>query len=185
LLLGTLIHLGFKQASAQFHTSEYVQCYFDNENGINLILFDSINGSPVDTLPRLSHDMCWYVLTLSENDRNWFKVEQISALPLCREHPRDGSEDNYKGLWVQSGNLFVDTPDMDLPADMGIKFYKEPDLNSKVVFKSGKFKKTRLIAVSGNWAKVQFRSAGKKRTGWLQKDDQCASPWTSCPKITE
>ena len=38
----------------------------------------------------------------------------------------------------------------------GIKFFKNPNLNSDIVYQSEKFMETELIEINGLWAKVSF-----------------------------
>ena len=183
-LILSLILLSFKYSSPKFQIPEYVECYFDKENKLDLVLFDSINGSSFDTLQDLTEEMCWYKLAVSENYDDWFKIENVSVFPACMDHPVNKRIDGYQGKWIKTFNLCINIADMDLPVGQGIKFYSEPNLNSKIVFTSGKFQKTRLIEIQKNWAKVKFQSEGKDIIGWLQKGDQCPYPWTSCPKST-
>ena len=75
----------------------------------------------------------------------------------------------------------INIADIDVEPKNGVKFYKRPDLTSDIAYQSGKLLETELIEINGLWAKVSFLVNGNRIIGWLQRKDQCAYPWTSCP----
>jgi len=149
-----------------------------------MYLYSEPESAVKDTLLALEQEMCWYRLFISESKNNWFKIESIMVMPSCRDHFVSKCDSCYKGMWIRGENLKINIADLNVKPVNGIKFFEEPNLSSEVIYSSGKFLKTDLIEVKGNWAKVRFEAENKTYTAWLQKADQCSLPWTSCPKIT-
>ena len=175
----------FGQSYSKYYNTELVECYFDKRNNQNIYLYSEPDGNLLDSLINLENDFCWYRLSITESKNGWFKVNSINAMPDCHENQVNKCDSCYTGMWVKGVNLKINIADLNVEPVNGIKFFEQPDLESKVVYHSGNFLVTELIKVKGNWAKVRFIADEKIHLGWLQKADQCSFPWTSCPKTTD
>ena len=83
--------------------------------------------------------------------------------------PGDNEDANdfkkYKDSWILAKNLKINIADLNVSQENGIKFFKNPNLNSDIVYQSEKFMETELIEINGLWAKVSFITNGEKKIG--------------------
>ena len=147
----------------------------------SISIYNEPNETKVGELNPLTEKYCWYKIAISDSKNGWLKIENVLALPGCGEKEVINDFEKYKGSWISAKNLKINIADLDVEPKYGVKFYEKPDLTSDLIYQSGKFLETELIEISGLWAKVAFVVNGKKIIGWLQRKDQCAYPWTSCP----
>ncbi|WP_299443212.1 hypothetical protein [uncultured Aquimarina sp.] len=170
------------QTKTKFFYDDYVECYFDNTSSDSLVIYDNIKGKSIMSL-KIDYKKIrtqWYKIAIKESRNGWAKIQNLMVGP--------GKEDSINkklastfNMWVKLKNLKINIADMSLPDSLGVPFYQKPDLNSELVCKSGKFLKLELIDTDGLWAKVSFTHNKNKYTGWIERKNQCAYPWTSCP----
>lgn len=160
---------------------DFVECYFDNSSLDSLIIYDSIDGKQITSLKikKGSERLKWYKIAIKETKNGWAKIESIMIVP--GGSPLNGELKIYKNNWIKLENLKINIADMSLPDSLGIPFYSEANLNSEVITKSGKFLQLTLIETHEFWAKVSFTKNGIKYIAWIERKNQCAYPWTSCP----
>ena len=174
-----------KEKSVDFKdvNNDFVECYYSKNTKEKLKIFDNFEGDVMKELPLLEKNY-WYKLAIKESKKGWFQIANISIIPSGEEGKVFSEKSKFNNKWVNTNLLNIDIADMKTTPDNGVWFFKQPNLKSKIIYKSGKFLKTNLIAISGNWAKVKFSVDGNEYIGWLNKKDQCPYPWTSCPKTS-
>jgi SH3-like domain-containing protein len=89
-------------------------------------------------------------------------------------HGDTGEEFNGTG-WVFATMLATGTkgfPNYDSPA----KLYSTPSKKSKVLMQIPAENEVVILDCRGNWAKVSYKGT----SGWLARDNQCGSPFTTC-----
>ncbi len=179
ILIIFLISLNLSAQKIFFH--DFVECYYPAEENEPIQIYDSRKGNLIAELRPLSTPNSWYKFAISESKNGWLKIENIIILPNYDEYELNSNIKKFKGSWILSKRMKINIPDLNVDTENGINFYQEPNLNSHVIFQSGKFLRTDLIEIKELWAKVSFMNKGVKIIGWLQRKDQCAYPWTSCP----
>ena len=174
--------MGLSQADEKIFYEEHVECYFDNTTPDSLIIYNEIDGDFITKLKiKSGHErLRWYKIAIAEAKDGWVKIENIRRVP----GPDDTiniSLNAIKDKWIKIDHLKINIADMSLPDSLGVPFYSEPNVNSKLICKSGKFLSLNLLATSGLWAKVSFMHNGTNYIAWIQRKHQCAYPWTTCP----
>lgn len=163
----------------------FVECYYSKNLNEPILIYKYPNGILIHELKPLINDSSWYKFAISESKSGWLKIENILILPECNDRQFNNNFEQYKGNWILAKNLKINISDLDVESRSLIKFFENPNLNSNIVYKSDKFLETELIEIIGLWAKVNFVINGVSMSGWLQRKDQCAYPWTSCPFQSE
>ena len=177
---------GYSQNTLGNPTENSVKCYFDNSMS-SLILYDAINGekSKILNVSETGQKTQWFLITVGQIKNDWVQMKEISFFDLLGSIFKTDSINRElsknKGKWLKLDNLKINTPDISVPDSLGIPFYSEPDLNSEIICKSGTFLILRLLDVHETWAKVSFTHNKINYMGWIEKENQCAFPWTSCP----
>ncbi|MEP5602978.1 MAG: hypothetical protein ABJL44_18345 [Algibacter sp.] len=184
LIILTSINLS-AQKSSEIFFSDFVECYYSNKETEPILIYENLNEKVIAELRPLKELNCWYKFSISESKDGWLKIENIIVLLSCRENELNKNIELYKGKWILASKMKINISDLDVEPKNGVKFYKKPDLTSDLAYQSGKFLETELIEINGLWAKVSFEVNGIKVIGWLQRKDQCAYPWTSCPYQTD
>jgi len=163
----------------------FVECYYDSKINTPILIYKGPNGKIIDELKPLKETNCWYKFAISESKDGWLKIENLIILPSCRDNILNKNIEKYKGKWVLAKNIKISIADLDMKNGNGVKFFKKPNLKSEIIYISGKFLEAELIEINELWAKVSFLTNNKTTKGWLQRKDQCAYPWTSCPYIED
>lgn len=173
LVLFTLTGNGLFAQDTTFFLDK-VQCYYESQKKEPLLIYDSINDLDADTLDYLYTPFCWYVLAISESKDGWLKIYDLTAMPGCDESNDGKLYYVLPEMWVRCENMRIGSP------EAGFKLYENPDVNSKIACNVKNFVEVSLIGIHGTWARVSFEQNGKIVKGWMKREDQCASPWTSC-----
>jgi len=180
LLLAPLF--GLSQTNFQIFYNDFVECYFDNSSQDSLCIYDSINGKNLLSLKIEDRykKRLWYKIAIKESKNGWAKIENIMFVP--------GMDDslntvllNHKTHWIKIENLKLDAQEVWGPDSLGRKYFSEPNTQSEIILKSAKHHHLSLIGTEGLWAKVSFIHNDKKYVAWIEKENQCAYPWTACP----
>lgn len=125
------------------------------------------NGTIVAKLP--SEDGC--MITVHKPENGWWRVLGNTAIIPDSSVNITTAETE---CWVHYSVIGETTKSQNL------KLYSNPDTNSTVIATiSDEEALVNPIAVSqdGNWQKVKYG----KSTGWMQSDDLCGNPFTTCP----
>lgn len=162
------------QDSSRFQYRDVVEAYYDNQNTMPLHIYDSVNGKIVDTLVPINTENTWYKIAIIESDYGWFKIKNISKLP---NDPKNYGYDNH---WVKASGFLITVDNYD--ENHRVYLYDEPFKTANKIHKVDNFQLVNVIETSDLWAKVNFMVGKKNIMGWLPFKDQCAYPWTTCPK---
>lgn len=101
------------------------------------------------------------------NNKGWFFIDGAYKDDLKDILKKDG--------WVAAsmlGTAAQSTPDSNAPATL----YATPSKKSKKVGSVPAEGGVKILDCDGGWIKASY----KGKTGWLSKDNQCPSPWTTC-----
>ncbi|MDG5491628.1 hypothetical protein [Psychroserpens sp. SPM9] len=167
----------FAQEDDQLHYLDLVESYYDKQTKQPLFIYDRMNGKIIDTLHNIDDKHAWYKIAILDSDYGWFKIKNIQRLP--------GSYKNYdhENHWVRSTNFLIS---VDVYGENHRAYlYDEPRKSSNKIHKIDSFKRVNVLETNDLWAKVSFVVAKKEVIGWLSFKDQCAYPWTTCPKYDE
>ena len=157
---------------------DFVECFYPQKETEPIIIYSKPNGKKISELKPLENNHCWYKFAISKSKKGWLKIENIIVLPGCEKNELNKNVGKYKGKWILEGKMEIFLPDSD---SVQMNFYEKPDKESKVVFTASDYLSTKLIGVSGKWAKLKFNYKGKEIIGWLEEKYQCSYPWTNCP----
>lgn len=172
---------GFSQSTRKVFYDTHVECYFDNKALDSLVIYDSIDGKAIKSL-KIDEQWqrnLWYKIAIQETKDGWAKVENIMVAP--GRNDSINSTLSFHNKWVKTKYLKINTKGSSSPYSHGILFYLKADTASRVILKTGSFLELNLIETKGLWAKVSFVLDERKYTGWLERNNQCAYPWTICP----
>lgn len=164
----------FAQDSNKLHYLDFVESYYDRETKKPLYIYDNINGKIVDTLVSTESKNSWYKIAILESDYGWFKIKNIQRIPDVYKNY------GYENYWVKASNFLITINSYN--ENRRVYLYDEPTKASNKIHKTDSFQLVNIIETSELWAKVSFVVGKKTVTGWLNYQDQCAYPWTTCPK---
>ncbi len=182
LILILLISLSSSaQKISDIFFSEFVECYYSNKETEPICVYEKPNGKIITELSPLTESHCWYKFAISDSKNGWLKIENLIVAPGCRENKLNENIKLYKDKWILANKMKINISDLDVKPENGVKFYKNANSKSDLVHRAGKFIETKLIEINGLWAKVSFLVDENRIIGWLERKDQCAYPWTSCP----
>ncbi|WP_262732794.1 hypothetical protein [Gaetbulibacter sp. NE] len=164
----------FAQDNDQMHYLEFVESYYNKESKQPIYIYDDIDGRIVDTLYNNESKYSWYKIAIIESSYGWFKIKNIQRLPDAYKNY------DYENHWVKSSGFLVS---VDVYGDNHkVYLYDLASKTSNKIHKISNFQKVNIIEISDLWAKVSFNVGKKSVSGWLSFKDQCAYPWTTCPK---
>lgn len=173
LLLFCSLNL-FAQKSDKLHYTNLVEAYYDKNTTHPIYIYDSINGTIVDTLKHIETKNCWYKIAIIDSEYGWFKIKNIQRLPNAYKNY------GYENHWVKTSDFLVS---VDLFSESHrVYLYDEPSIESNKIHKIDSSKSVHIIETNDLWALVSFKVGKKRVEGWLNFKDQCAYPWTTCPK---
>ena len=159
------------------YIDEFANAYFDKKSKNPIIIYDTIDGVPIDTLYNSNEKQCWYQIIINDGQEGWLRIESIRKIPGCIPNEKEEEKlGTYVGHWVKSENFIVD-----IQGYHEVSLYKHSDIKSKIVFRTAEYTQCHVLDVNSNWIKVWFEVDGKKIIGWLKPEDYCAWPWTACP----
>lgn len=128
-------------------------------NGLNV---RSGPGKEFDILGRIMPDDDGVIIDIISSSGTWMLIE----------NPQTVSGDT-----AYEGEGWVFAPLLATTTRMKTKLYSQPNLKSKSLANLAGEEEYKLVACTGQWAKIQV---GKKQ-GWLAPDAQCGNPVTTCP----
>jgi hypothetical protein len=140
----------------------------DSEFKGELNLLESPKGKVLVKLKNNIKREDYILLKIKDEKAGMFYV---SASYAMKGHIADG--------WIQKGNeISIFSRAYDQPLEL----YASPDPHSKVesVIKKYSPQSMKVVGCSGQWLRVETLIEGKKYSGWLSPDMQCANPYTTC-----
>ena len=185
ITLVLVFHVIHAQQEFEVFQTEFVECFPEYKNGESFEIFDKIEGTVIAKFEALKKENCYYKFAIAESQGGWLKIANFMVAPGCQDHSINNDIEFFKGNWIKSDIMKIDIADLDVDPQNGIKFYANPDRNSEIVFQSGQYLSTNLIEVKGLWAKVVFAIDNEIISGWLERSNQCAYPWTTCTNMED
>lgn len=164
----------FAQKSDEIHYDQLVEAFYDQETKKPLYVYDSINGTIVDTLMNSDSENSWYKIAILSSDYGWFKIKNIQRLPNSYKNY------GYENHWVKTSDFLITVASFD--ENHSIYIYEEPTIKSNKIHKIDSAKSIHIIETSDLWAMVSFVVGKKTVNGWLSYKYHCAYPWTTCTK---
>ncbi|WP_460218911.1 SH3 domain-containing protein [Psychroserpens sp. MEBiC05023] len=164
----------FAQDKTKFHYLEVVESYYDNTTDRPIYIYDSTDGNIVDTLYNVDDKYAWYKIAISESDYGWFKIKNIQRLPSSYK------DFDYEDYWVRTSGFLININSYD--DSHYVYIYDLPSTEANKIHKLDRFQRVYVTEIDGKWSKVKFKVGNKVVEGWLGFKDQCAYPWTTCPK---
>lgn len=158
--------------------NEFVEAYYPKNTSKPVLVYNRYGGDVVDTLYEGTKYQ-WYVFALSESKPDfWFRIENVFFGPDDYQYDFH----NLKGKWLCTDQLLINFSDKDdnMAAEEGVWVFADHNITSQVVYQTAAFRRTRLLSVWKNWAKVSIDVRGGEIEGWIEKPDQCSAPWTNC-----
>ena len=163
----------FAQEGDKIHYENLVEAYYDNNTKRPLYIYDSVNGTIVDTLKPIEAKNSWYKIAIIDSEYGWFKIKNIQRLPNL--HTNYG----YENHWVKTSDFLISVDSFN--ENHRVYLYDEPTDKSNKIHKIDSWQSVHIIETSDLWTMVSFKVGKKRVNGWLNFKDQCAYPWTTCP----
>lgn len=164
----------FAQDNVKFHYRDFVESYYDKSNRKPIYIYNSKNGDIIDTLSNVDDKNSWYKIAIIDSEYGWFKIKNIQRLPSSYQ------DFGYENHWIKNQGFLITVDNYD--TNHHVYLYDEPTQWSNKIHKVDNFQLVTLIETTDLWAKVSFMVGKEKVEGWLNFEDQCAYPWTTCPK---
>ncbi|WP_299336553.1 hypothetical protein [uncultured Psychroserpens sp.] len=162
------------QDQVQFHYTNLVESYYDKTNAKPIFIYNAKNGKIVDTLSNVEDKNSWYKIAILDSEYGWFKIKNIQRLPSSFK------DFDYEDHWVKTQGFLIAVDNYDV--NHHVYLYDEPTKYSNKIHKVDNFQLVAVAETTDLWAKVSFMVGKEKVEGWLSFEDQCAYPWTTCPK---
>jgi hypothetical protein len=180
LFLSLIMLSSYSQNQEKIFYNDFVECYFNNETSDSLKIYDKIDGVLLATLKINQDDerYKWFKIAIQKSQNGWAQIENIMQAPISDDSTN--SLMSYKNKWIPIQHLKINTTSMDSHDSLGVPFYKLPNINSDLVIKSGKYLTLSLLETNDLWAKVSFVKNEIEYIAWIERKNQCASPWTIC-----
>jgi SH3-like domain-containing protein len=160
----TLFSAGYSQKNAKScDIKGYV--FDDDANGLNVRATPDKNGRVLSRLKKGAGDIS--VDIIGSSGTGWVKITNAW-------HGEDGELFNDKG-WVFASLLATGTKGSP-NYDSSVKLYSAPSKNSKALKEIRSEEEVIVLDCTGTWAKVKYF----KTIGWLARENQCGSPFTTC-----
>jgi len=164
----------FAQDKEKLHYLDYVESYYSKDTKKPLYIYDGINGKVVDTLINIEAKNSWYKIAIIDSEYGWFQIKNIQRLPNAYKNY------DYKNHWVRTSGFLISVDNYG--DNQRVYLYDEASETANKIHKIDNFQRVNVIETRDLWAKVSFMVGKKTVTGWLSFKDQCAYPWTTCPK---
>jgi hypothetical protein len=151
----------------------FTRAYFDKKSSTELIIYDTINGTPIDTI-ELKGEYCHCIIDINQSQEGWLRIDTLMQMPGC-----PNASDlvvNYRNHWVKAENFLVDIHEY-----IEISIYSLPDTNSEIVINVKDYYNCKVLQTNKNWVKVSFIKNEQLIIGWLKPGNYCPYPWTTCP----
>lgn len=163
-----------QQSQDTMHYADLVEAYYNKAVDQPIFIYDAINGTIIDTLKRVDSKYSWYKIAIKESEYGWFKIKNIQRLPDLYQNFQ------YENYWVKNIDFLISVDNFG-PSHR-VYLYDEPSNNANKIHKIDSFQRVNVTEISDQWALVNFKIGKKYVSGWLRHEDQCALPWTTCPK---
>ena len=135
-----------------------------------VLVFDKPDGKIISSISNDSINEDYITLTISDVQNDFYKVTLSLSV----------SETSKSG-WISKNN-YIGTYARNYSDDISLKLYSQPDKKSEIesVVNMWIPELYTIVDCKGDWVKVKLIYKGKLYTGWLEKEMQCANPYTTC-----
>ncbi len=129
-------------------------------------VFDKPYGQVIDSIANDSINEDYLVITITETHKDYFKLSFAETQKIG---------------WIKKEN-YIGTYARNYQDGTKLKLYSQPDKTSKVESVVNEWIQDLYVILDckGDWVKVKLTYKNKTYTGWLEKEMQCANPYTTC-----
>jgi len=133
-------------------------------------IYDKPNGKIVDSIANDLLNEDFLVLTIMDIKNGFFSVS--IKRPIANLE---------KSGWINSES-YIGTYARNYSVNITLNLYSLPTKDSKIESSVKKWieKLYRITDCKGNWLKVKISHENMTYSGWLEKEMQCANPYTYC-----
>jgi len=163
-----------QQANDKIHYPNLVEAYYNKDTHHPIYIYDSVNGKIIETLRNIDNTSSWYKIAIIDHEYGWFKIKNIQRLP------NEYANYKYENYWVKASDFLVNIHIYD--ETHRVYLYDEPSEISNRIHKIDSYQVAEITEISDLWALVNFEVGKKVVSGWIKFKNQCAYPWTTCPK---
>ena len=168
ILLLTIAHFKTEgQSSSKCNCKALVDVEYKKE----IVVFDKPNG---EVLKRIMHNIKeedFLILTIRKDSLDYFYVDISYSI---RENT------NTRG-WIKKTNA-IGIYARNYSLGEKLNLYSRPNLTSKIISTIPEWTNQLYVITkcSQEWAYVKIKYKGQLKEGWLQPDEQCDNPYTTC-----
>jgi hypothetical protein len=133
-------------------------------------IYDKVDGIIIDSISNDSLNEDFVVMSISDFQKGFFHVRLQHTI---KEISKCG--------WIKA-NKYIGTYARNYEDDIILNLYVDPEKNSKVETNVSRWipELYEITDCKGNWLKVRLNYVDKSYSGWLEKEMQCANPYTTC-----
>ena len=156
-------------SSSDFHTK--TEAFIPHNLDSFTYFYSNPNGDIIDSLKSTKKHQ-WIIVTIDSVNADWVKLKKVVFAPEDSSIP---SPPNLKDTWIPITELYTQLND---PVKT-FKIHESPSEQST----SHEYKTVKLLnifEIKEDWLKVEFVIQGYKYSGWINKFNVCAYPWTIC-----
>lgn len=168
------LSLSAQKKGDKLHYENHVEAYYNKDSNLPIYIYESINGKIIDTLSNIDNKYSWYKIAILSSEYGWFKIKNIQRLP------DDYKNFGYENHWVKTTGFLISV-DKFGPSHR-VYLYDAPSMASNRIHTIDDFHAVNVIETNDLWALVNLKAGKKIVSGWLNFKNQCAFPWTTCPK---
>jgi SH3-like domain-containing protein len=146
------------------------EAIIDWQYGGQVYIYDMPNGQVNDSIANDSINGDFLIVRITDIQKDYFKVTLQSSF----------AETQKRG-WIKKAN-YIGIYARNYSDDVKLELYSQPDKTSKVESIVNEWIQNLYVIVDCKdyWVKVKMTSNNKRYTGWLEKEMQCANPYTTC-----
>ena len=133
-------------------------------------VFDKPYGQVIDSIANDTTNEDFLVITITETHKDYFKVILKRSIA-----------ETQKNGWIKKEN-YIGTYARNYSANSKLQLYSQPDKTSKIESIVNEWIPELYVIIDckDDWVKVKLIFENKIFTGWLEKEMQCANPYSTC-----
>lgn len=165
-----LLLLSSVKGVTQLMYSNSIELAIKNNIGVNL--YDSPNGSIIDSLESINIDIETCIVDIDSCMNEWVRIKKYYYVPWMKK--RKSSD---KISWIKINNL-------ESTLQPYFRLYDKPSFLSDTIFEIKNnfevYLKVEIMEVKREWIKIQFKINEKILEGWVINTDLCPLKHTTC-----
>jgi hypothetical protein len=172
ILIFTCVILGQAHASLPVDTTDYyrkVEAFIPIDTLNCSYFYSEYKGEIMDSVKSISGDD-WIIVTIDSVKNDWVKLKKVVMMESGWSPPA------LHNVWAPISMLYTGLND---PAGT-FKVHVSPSKKSKQLVYPTTFGPLKIVDIEGFWIKFKFNVDGKEHSGWKNKYNLCAYPWTVC-----